>query len=126
VQLTAKPPPLAALVEAAAEAQRSARQPLPGYLPRHLIARGCVGAGLLAHIVVSEYDHHVSLYRQAEIYAREGVDLEPRLLLGWLAATTAALAPLSEVLAADVIVPFNRGSASRVVDRAALAADADR
>src|SRR6201997_231816 len=44
--------------------------------PNHPIARGRAGAGLLAHIVVSKYDDHLPLHRQAEIYAREGVNLE--------------------------------------------------
>jgi len=46
--------------------------------PDHAIARGRAGAGLLAHIVVSKYDDHLPLYRQAEIFAREGVNLGPR------------------------------------------------
>jgi transposase len=33
--------------------------------PYHPIARGRAGAGLLAHIVVSKYDDHLPLYRQA-------------------------------------------------------------
>ena len=40
--------------------------------PDHAIARGRAGAGLLAHIVVSKYDDHLPLYRQAEIFARHG------------------------------------------------------
>jgi transposase len=44
--------------------------------PDHAIARGRAGAGLLAHIMVSKYDDHLPLYRQAEIFAREGVNLE--------------------------------------------------
>jgi hypothetical protein len=71
--------------------------------PYHPIARGRAGAGLLAHIVVSKYDDHLPLYRQAEICAREGVELETSTLSGWVGATTAALAPLTEVLAADVM-----------------------
>jgi len=43
----------------------------------HAIARGRAGAGLLAHIVVSKYDDHLPLYRQAEIFARDGVSLPP-------------------------------------------------
>ena len=41
--------------------------------PHHPIARGRAGAGLLAHIIVSKFDDHLPLYRQAEIYAREGI-----------------------------------------------------
>src|SRR5207302_8411709 len=40
---------------------------------------------------------------QAEIYAREGVELETSTLSGWVDATTVALAPLTEVLAADLM-----------------------
>jgi transposase len=70
--------------------------------PDHAIARGRAGAGLLAHIVVSKYDDHLPLYRQAEIYAREGVSLETSTLSGWIGATAAALAPLVDALAAEV------------------------
>lgn len=71
--------------------------------PDHAIARGRAGAGLLAHIVVSKYDDHLPLYRQAEIFAREGVELETSTLSGWVGATSAALAPLIDALAADVM-----------------------
>lgn len=72
-------------------------------VPDHAIARGRAGAGLLAHIVVSKYDDHLPLYRQAEIFAREGVNLETSTLSGWVGATSAALAPLIDALAADLI-----------------------
>ncbi|MBV9018345.1 MAG: IS66 family transposase [Alphaproteobacteria bacterium] len=68
--------------------------------PDHAIARGRAGAGLLAHIVVSKYDDHLPRYRQAEIFAREGVTLETS---GWVGATAAALDPLIDALAADVM-----------------------
>src|SRR5215469_1282179 len=71
--------------------------------PYHPIARGRAGAGLLAHIVVSKYDDHLPLYRQAEIYALGGIELETSTLSGWVGATAAALAPLTEVLAAEVM-----------------------
>jgi len=71
--------------------------------PDHAIARGRAGAGLLAHIVVSKYDDHLPLYRQAEIYAREGVNLETSTLSGWVGATAAALKPLVDALTADVV-----------------------
>src|SRR5260370_14191086 len=40
------------------------------------------------------------LYRQAEIFAREGVNLETSTLSGWVGATAAALQPLIDTLAA--------------------------
>jgi transposase len=71
--------------------------------PFHAIARGRAGPGLLAHIMVAKFDDHLPLYRQAEIYAREGVTLETSTLSGWVGATAAALMPLVELLRRDVI-----------------------
>jgi transposase len=71
--------------------------------PDHAIARGRAGAGLLAHIVVSKFDDHLPLYRQAEIFARDGVSLETSTLSGWVGATAAALQPLVDALAANVM-----------------------
>ena len=44
--------------------------------PARPIDRGLAGPGLLAHVLVSKYADHCPLYRQSEIYAREGVDLD--------------------------------------------------
>jgi len=71
--------------------------------PHHAIARGRAGAGLLAHILVSKYDDHLPLYRQAEIYAREKVELETSTLSGWVGAAAAALVPLTDALAAELL-----------------------
>src|SRR5512135_866021 len=49
-----------------------AQAPMPS-LP---IDRGRPGPGLLGHVLVSKYCDHLPLYRQAQIYAREGVDLD--------------------------------------------------
>jgi transposase len=57
----------------------------------------------LAHIVVSKYDDHLPLYRQAEIFARDGVSLETSTLCGWVGATAATLKPLVDALATDVL-----------------------
>jgi hypothetical protein len=57
----------------------------------------------LAHIVVSKYDDHLPLYRQAEIFARDGVSLETSTLSGWVGATAVALKPLVDRLAADIL-----------------------
>src|SRR5947209_10612906 len=62
------------------------------------IARGLAGPGLLAHVLVSKYADHLPLYRQSEIYAREGVDLERSTLADWVGATSELLNPLHEAL----------------------------
>jgi transposase len=71
--------------------------------PSHAIPRGRAGPGLLAQIAVSKYDDHLPLYRQAEIYARDGIDLDRSTLAGWVGATATALAPLLDALAAEVM-----------------------
>ncbi len=58
------------------------------------IDRGFAGPGLLAHVLVAKYADSLPLYRQAEIYAREGVDLDRSTLAGWVGATSELLTPL--------------------------------
>src|SRR5438552_6437150 len=38
--------------------------------------RGRAAPGMLAHLLVSKYCDHLPLYRQSEIYARDGLDLD--------------------------------------------------
>jgi len=66
--------------------------------PARPIARGMAGPGLLAHVLVGKYADHLPLYRQAEISAREGVDLDRTLLSQWVGSTSALLAPLTDAL----------------------------
>jgi transposase len=66
--------------------------------PSRPIERGVAGPGLLAHVLVSKYADHLPLYRQSEIYARQGVELERSTLAGWVGGTSELLEPLVEVL----------------------------
>ncbi|MDE3063986.1 MAG: IS66 family transposase [Acidobacteriota bacterium] len=66
--------------------------------PSRPIERGLAGPALLAHVLMSKYGHHLPLYRQAEIFAREGVDLDRSTLAGWVGATSELLAPLVSAL----------------------------
>ena len=63
--------------------------------PSRPIDRGLAGPGLLAHVLVSKYADHQPLYRQSEIYAREGVDLDRSTLAGWVGACSDLLHPWS-------------------------------
>lgn len=62
------------------------------------IARGLAGPGLLAHVLVAKYCDHLPLYRQSEIYARSGVDLERSTLADWVGQCSALLRPLVDAL----------------------------
>ena len=71
--------------------------------PSRPIDRGMAGPGLLAHVLVSKYADHTPLYRQSEIYAREGVDLDRSTLAGWVGATSELLAPLVQAVRDHVL-----------------------
>jgi transposase len=71
--------------------------------PTRPIARGLAGPGLLAHVLVSKYSDHLPLYRQSEIYAREGLDLDRSTLADWVGGASGLLAPLVERLKAHVL-----------------------
>ena len=65
-------------------------------LPSRPIERGRPGPALLAHVLVSKYADHLPLYRQSQIYAREGVDLDRSTMADWVGRSTALLEPLAE------------------------------
>ena len=65
-------------------------------LPSRPIERGRPGPGLLAHVLVSKYADHLPLYRQSQIYAREGVDLDRSTMADWVGRCTALLEPLAD------------------------------
>lgn len=71
--------------------------------PARPIERGLAGPGLLAHVLVSKYADHQPLYRQAEIYAREGVDLDRSTLAGWVGAASELLSPLVDAVRRHVL-----------------------
>jgi len=66
--------------------------------PSRPIERGLAGPGLLAHVLVAKYADHQPLYRQAEMYAREGVELERSTLADWVGGCSRLLEPLVEAL----------------------------
>lgn len=67
------------------------------------IRRGRAGAGLLAHVLVSKYADHLPLYRQAEILARDGVELNRSTLADWVGQCAALLRPLVDALERHVM-----------------------
>jgi transposase len=71
--------------------------------PARPIERGLAGPDLLAHVLVSKYADHCPLYRQSDIYAREGVDLDRSTLAGWVGATSELLTPLVDALRKHVL-----------------------
>ena len=62
------------------------------------IERGRPGPGLLAHVLVSKYADHLPLYRQSQIFEREGIDLNRSTLADWVGKTTMLLSPLADAI----------------------------
>ncbi len=71
-------------------------------LPSRPIEKGRPGPGLLAHVLVSKYADHLPLYRQSQIFARDGVELERSTLTDWVGKSTALLAPLADAIGQHV------------------------
>jgi transposase len=71
--------------------------------PSRPIERSIAGPGLLAHVLVSKYCDHLPLYRQSQIYARAGVELDRSTLAEWVGGSSRLLAPLVEALRRHVM-----------------------
>lgn len=72
-------------------------------VPSMPITKGKAGAGLLAHIIVSKYCDHLPLYRQSEIFARQGIHISRSTMAGWMKQIDALVRPLSEALHKDIL-----------------------
>jgi transposase len=81
----------------------SCQQIVQAPAPNRPIARGLAGPGLLAHVLVSKYCDHLPLHRQAQIYAREGVELDRSTLADWVGQSSALLRPLVDALRVHVL-----------------------
>jgi transposase len=71
--------------------------------PFHVIARARAGASLLAMILYGKFGEHQPLNRQSESFAREGIELDVSTLADWVGASTASLAPLTELIRRHVL-----------------------
>lgn len=71
--------------------------------PSRPIERSLASPGLLAHILTAKYADHLPLYRQAQIYAREGVELERSTMAEWVGGCTQLIDPLTVALARYVL-----------------------
>ncbi|WMS43466.1 IS66 family transposase [Acuticoccus sp. MNP-M23] len=70
--------------------------------PRLPIERGKPGPGLVAHVLAAKYCDHLPLTCQAEIYAREGVELSRSTMADWVGRAAMLMKPLTKALAAHV------------------------
>lgn len=71
--------------------------------PSRPVERGMAGAGLRAHVLVGKYADHLPLYRQCQIYARDGVLLERSTLTDWVGQDARLLTPLALAIGRHVL-----------------------
>jgi transposase len=70
--------------------------------PARLIEGGLPTEATLAHVLVSKYADHLPLYRQAQILARSGVDLDRSTLAAWVGKAAFHLGPIVDWMAEDL------------------------
>jgi transposase len=68
--------------------------------PLRLIEGGIPTEALVADVLVSKYADHCPLYRQAQIFAREGITIDRSTLCHWVGFAAAELEPLHARLTA--------------------------
>jgi transposase len=64
--------------------------------PGRIVEGGIPTEALIAQVLVSKYADHLPLYRQAQIYARQGVALDRSTLADWVGRAAWYLRPLRE------------------------------
>jgi transposase len=70
--------------------------------PSRPIAGGLPTSALLAQVLIAKYCDHTPLYRQSQIFARHGVDIERSTLAGWVGGACFWLDALHEKLCEEV------------------------
>lgn len=66
--------------------------------PARLIEGGLPTEATVAHVLVCKYADHLPLYRQAQIYARQGITLDRGTLADWVGRAAFILRPVHERL----------------------------
>ena len=70
--------------------------------PARLIEGGIPTEATVAHVLVSKYADHLPLYRQSQIFARQGVNLDRSTLADWVGRAAFHLRPVHERLLAHL------------------------
>jgi transposase len=71
--------------------------------PMRPIEKGLPGPGLLAQVAVSKYGDHLPLYRQEEIFQRQGVELSRKTMCGWMSQCAELASPLVGLMKEQVL-----------------------
>src|SRR5215218_7901177 len=71
--------------------------------PERPISGGMASEALLAHVLVAKFCDHLPLYRQAQIFARQGIELDRSTLCDWVGRVCWWLEPLWRLLRRHVL-----------------------
>jgi transposase len=71
--------------------------------PERPITGGMASEALLAHVLVAKFCDHLPLYRQAQIFARQGIELDRSTLGDWVGRACWWLEPLWRLLRRHVL-----------------------
>jgi transposase len=67
------------------------------------ITKGRPGPGLIAHVAVAKYCDGLPLYRQSDIYARQGIEIDRQTMADWMGHAAWWFAPLAELIGVHVM-----------------------
>ncbi len=71
--------------------------------PERPLTGGIATEAVLAQVLVAKYSEHLPLYRQAQIFARNGIDLDRSTLANWVGRACWWLRPLAELLLGTIL-----------------------
>ena len=77
--------------------------PIQAPAPPSVMPGGMASTALVAHVVIAKYCDHTPLYRQAGIYARQGITLDRATLANWVGRAAELLDRLSALVLADIL-----------------------
>lgn len=72
------------------------------HAPEHVVPGGLPTEALIAQIIAAKFADHLPLYRQAEIFRRQGVDLDRTTLGNWVGRACFHLRPVVERMRAHL------------------------
>jgi transposase len=72
--------------------------------PDRPIDGGMATEALVAQVLIGKYGDHLPLYRQSQIFARQGIELDRSTLCNWVGRACWWLAPLHELMLSTVLL----------------------
>ena len=68
------------------------------HAPEHIVPGGLPTEALIAQVIVAKFGDHLPFYRQAEIYARQGIQLDRATLGNWAGRACFHLKPIADCM----------------------------